>query len=128
VVGEPVRDIVNSYKTCTLTQLLSIIVCSADNVRENPDGSERMVDWVFESTENDRVHTFIAFAEGTRPKPKNGIHDRKFALGYITHRINNYQVILVNKNTCLSRRVWSMGETSKGTKEHHIGGHGSILL
>lgn len=99
---------------------------SADNVRENPDGSLRVVDWVFEKTDNDQVHTFLAYAQGTKPKPNNqtGLHDREMALGYITLRKNTSTIILVNKNTSLSRRVWSMGETSKGGQEHHIGGHG----
>ena len=63
---------------------------SADNVRENPDGSLRVVDWVFEKTDNDQVHTFLAYAQGTKPKPNNqtGLHNRKMALGYITLRKN----------------------------------------
>ena len=85
-----------------------------------------MVDWVLEKTDNDRVHTFLAYAQGTKPRPnyQTGLHNRKKALGYITLHEDKNTFILVNKNTCLSRRVWSMGETSKGGQEHHIGGHG----
>lgn len=99
---------------------------SADNVRENPDGSLRVVDWVLEKTDGDRVHTFLAYAQGTKPtlNKQTGLHDRKNALGYITLRNDTDTFILVNKDTRLSRRVWSMGETSKGGQEHHIGGHG----
>ena len=97
---------------------------SADNVRENPDGSLRLVDWVLEKTDYNRAQTFLAFAQGTKPKPnkQTGLHSRQKALGYLTLR--KTKIILVNKNTRLSRRVWSMGETSKGGQEHHIGGHG----
>jgi hypothetical protein len=85
------------------------------------------VDWVLEKTENNRVYTFLAFAQGTKPKPNKstGLHKREKALGYITLRKDLKRMILVNKDTRLSRRVWSMGETSKGGQQHHIGGHGT---
>jgi hypothetical protein len=53
-----------------------------DNVCENDDGTPRSVEWVFESTENDRVHTYIAYEEGKKPKLYRGIkvHNRKAAL------------------------------------------------
>ena len=99
---------------------------SADNVRENEDGSLRIVDWVFETTQNDQVHSYIAYAQGTKPRPhrQTGLYNRKNSLGYIIYRKPENRFILVNKNTSLSRRIWSMGETSKGTSAHHIGGHG----
>ena len=97
---------------------------SADNVRENTDGSLRMVDWVLEKTDNDQVQTFLAYAQGTKPKPNSqtGLHNRRKALGYITLHKNTTTIILVNKDTRLSRHVWSMGETSKRGQDH-VGGH-----
>lgn len=87
------------------------------------------MDWVLEITENNQVYTYIAFAQGTKPKPnrKTGLHNRRKCLGYIIHRKKYNRFILVNKYTSLGRRVWSMGETSKG-QEHHIGGHGKFSI
>jgi hypothetical protein len=99
---------------------------SADNVHGNPDGSERLVDWVLESTENDTVLTYIAYVRGSTPRPRAGLHQRKNCLGYIVHRKNEGRFVLVNKNTALFRHIWSMGETNKGDREHHIGGHGTF--
>jgi hypothetical protein len=81
---------------------------------------------VFESTEDDRVHTYLAYATGTTPKGKRGtgIHDRKVALGWITHRKDDKLFELVNKNTTLDRSCWDMGATTKENKAHQIGGHG----
>jgi hypothetical protein len=102
---------------------------SADNVGENPDGTPRAVDWAFESTENDHVHTYIAYAEGTRPKPRRGtvILNRQKALGFISHRKDDKLLEIVNKKTSLERTVWDMGETTKENKEHLIGGHGMSI-
>lgn len=99
---------------------------SADNVHGHPDGSERLVDWILESTENDTVLTYIAYNRGLTPKPRAGLHQRKNCLGYIVHRKKEGRFVLVNKKTALFRHIWSMGETSKGDREHHIGGHGTF--
>jgi len=65
--------------------------------------------------------------QGTRPRPnpQTKLHNKEKALGYIIYKQDLFRFILVNKDTCLSRRIWSMGETSKGSSEHHIGGHGT---
>jgi hypothetical protein len=95
-------------------------------VRENADGTPREIDWVFE-TEGDRVVIYVAFVQGKRPRPdKNtGKVNRVNALGWIIYQVKRGRLILVNKNTALSRQVWTMGHTNKGHKEHHIGGHGT---
>lgn len=98
---------------------------SADNVRGNPDGSERLVDWVLESIEDGNVLTYIAYVRGSTPTPQAGLHKRKNCLGYIVHRKKEGRFVLVNKETALFRHIWSMGETNKGGREHHIGGHGT---
>ena len=99
---------------------------SADNVHTNHDGTPREVEWVFEG-EKDRVPTYIAYVKGKRTiiGPRTILHDRKKALGYMFHRLDEGLFVLVNHNTQLSRNVWSMGETSKENAKHCIGGHGS---
>jgi hypothetical protein len=107
---------------------MSVLTDSADNVRTNPDGTPREVEWVFEPGKKARVPTYIAYEKRTkpiRPDRKTGLHDRKKALGYMFHRLDERLFVLVNHNTSLSRNVWSMGETSKGNTKHCIGGHGS---
>jgi len=37
--------------------------------------------------------------------------------------MNGRRLILVNRDTKLSRSIWTMGDTSK-TRAHYIGGHG----
>jgi len=105
---------------------LKVLTNSADNVHTKPDGTPREVEWVFEG-ENDRVPTYIAYEKGKKPilGPRSILHDRKKALGYMFHRLDEGLFVLVNHNTKLSRNVWSMGETSKENAKHCIGGHGS---
>jgi hypothetical protein len=100
---------------------------SADNVHGTPGGSERLVDWVLETTENNTVLTYFAYARGPTPRPEAGVHQWKNYLGYIVHRKKEGRFVLVNKNTVLLRNIWSMGETSRGGKEHDIGVHGTFV-
>jgi hypothetical protein len=99
-----------------------------DNVRSNPDGTERKVEWVLEQTENDNVITYIAWPQGKKPRPhsQTHLHDRKHALGYIIHRKRECRLVLVNLNTSLSRRCWTLGKSTKSGKEHQIGKHGNF--
>jgi hypothetical protein len=125
-IREGVRELIqNLYLPC-LNPFPSETNNSADNVRTHANGTSREVEWVFEPGEKDRVPTYIAYTKGTKPKPdaKTGLHNRKTALGYIFHRLNEKRLVLINHNTKLSRGVWSMGETTKATNEHCIGGHG----
>ena len=92
----------------------------------NHNGTPREVESVF-GGENDCVPTYIAYEKGKRPilGSRTILYDRKKALGYMFHRLNEGLLVLVNHNTQLSRNVWSMGETSKENAKHCIGGHGS---
>jgi hypothetical protein len=76
----------------------------------------------------DRVtyQAFIAYPAGKAPKPKDGVYKTNTALGWIIHRVNEGRLILMNKDTKLSRLIWSLGHTSK-TAAHCIGGHGNPL-
>jgi hypothetical protein len=74
------------------------------------------------------VGTYIAWEKGTKPKANRntGLYKRDKALAWITHRKMENVIVLVNKNTSLSRAIWVMGETSKSNKRHQIGGHGTL--
>jgi len=82
-------------------------------------------------TDEGAVLTYLAFAEGTkpRPNPRTKLLNRAKALGYIEYKEGYHgKLILVNKATRLPRQVWSMGYTNKGTQQHHIGGHGIHVI
>ena len=104
---------------------LKVLTNSVDNVHTKPDGTSREVEWVFQG-EKDRVPTYIAYEKNPILSSRSILHDRKKALGYMFHRLDEGLFVLVNHNTKLSRNVWSMGETSKEKAKHCIGGHGIL--
>lgn len=89
------------------------------------------MEWVLETTDEGKIHTYLAFAKGKKPKPnpKTKLLNKDKSLGYIVYK-EGYggKLLLVNKNTSLPRQVWSMGHTTKGRAEHQIGGHGTCYL
>jgi hypothetical protein len=99
---------------------------SVDNVRTNADGTAREVEWAVETA--DGITTYLAFEKGRkpRPNPKTKLLNKTRSLGYIIYQ-EGYggKLVLVNRETKLSRQAWSIGQTTKGNGKHQIGGHGT---
>jgi hypothetical protein len=85
-----------------------VLTGSVNNIRENPDGSPRDVEWVCERSGTYQL--FVAYPAGQVSEPGKGYGN---ALGWINHRYPQGQLVLMIKNTKLSRSTWSMAHTSK---------------
>jgi hypothetical protein len=58
-----------------------------DNVRTNPDGTERDIEWHFQTIEDGKEIRYIAYMRGQGPKPRKGSNllIKNNALGHLIY-------------------------------------------